>query len=591
MSGIDLILTSLCLNITCDYIRLEKSPSQADWLIDSCIKPRNETCEGYIVPNATQLAFNTVQNNLTSSREEKESALDKIRQKLNGSKLNIITLEDYPLSYKDANGTFGYKGVAFQILDFLADKFNFTYAVTEPPVNKVGSTDDMTGSLIEAVSKTGVIDMAAAFLPVISDAREHVDYSTTTLDEGEWMMIMKRPAESATGSGLLAPFNRNVWILIFVSLFAVGPIIYGLIIVRNNLTGDNSQKVYALPNCVWFVYGALMKQGSTLSPVADSTRLLFATWWIFITILTSFYTANLTAFLTLSKFTLPINDVNDIISNNKYFVAQRGSGVEYAIKNKNEALSQLLKMVDKKRGVFTDTNDDVATLERYVQKENYVFIRDRPAMNHLIYEDYKRRKTISTEEKAHCPFAIATKPFMTRKRAFAYPKNSTWSSLFDPELLYLVESGIVKYMLWNELPKAEICPQNLGGTERQLRNGDLLMTYQIMMAGFGTGAVIFLTEILFRILLNRQKGNSIKDPYLKKVNKSDALTVTPPPAYATLYNRSRKDNIWTLSETENKNTQYINGREYMVVKGDDGVQRLIPLRTPSAALFQYSYTK
>ncbi|KAG4066706.1 hypothetical protein HA402_007342 [Bradysia odoriphaga] len=518
---------------------------------------------------------------------------------------------DYPLSYKDANGTFGYKGVAFQILDFLADKFNFTYAVTEPPVNKVGSTDDMTGSLIEAVSKTGVIDMAAAFLPVISDAREHVDYSTTTLDEGEWMMIMKRPAESATGSGLLAPFNRNVWILIFVSLFAVGPIIYGLIIVRNNLTGDNSQKVYALPNCVWFVYGALMKQGSTLSPVADSTRLLFATWWIFITILTSFYTANLTAFLTLSKFTLPINDVNDIISNNKYFVAQRGSGVEYAIKNvrnpfihllwelsvnsfhfqKNEALSQLLKMVDKKRGVFTDTNDDVATLERYVQKENYVFIRDRPAMNHLIYEDYKRRKTISTEEKAHCPFAIATKPFMTRKRAFAYPKNSTWSSLFDPELLYLVESGIVKYMLWNELPKAEICPQNLGGTERQLRNGDLLMTYQIMMAGFGTGAVIFLTEILFRILLNRQKGNSIKDPYSKKVNKSDALTVTPPPAYATLYNRSRKDNIWTLSETENKNTQYINGREYMVVKGDDGVQRLIPLRTPSAALFQYSYTK
>lgn len=108
--------------------------------------------------------------------------------------------------------------------------------------------------------------MVAAFLPIISDARRYIDYSTTTLDEGEWMMIMKRPAESATGSGLLAPFNRNVWILIFVSLFAVGPIIYGLIIVRNKLTRDNSQKYYSLPNCVWFVYGALMKQGSTLSP-------------------------------------------------------------------------------------------------------------------------------------------------------------------------------------------------------------------------------------------------------------------------------------------------------------------------------------
>lgn len=113
--------------------------------------------------------------------------------------------------------------------------------------------------------------MVAAFLPIISDARTYIDYSTTTLDEGEWMMIMKRPSESATGSGLMAPFNRNVWILIFVSLFAVGPLIYCLIILRNYVTRDKSQKVYALPNCVWFVYGALMKQGSTLSPVAGKS--------------------------------------------------------------------------------------------------------------------------------------------------------------------------------------------------------------------------------------------------------------------------------------------------------------------------------
>lgn len=69
----------------------------------------------------------------------------------------------------------------------------------------------------------------------------------------------------------------------------------------------------------------------------------------------------------------------------------------------------------------------------YVQKENYVYIRDRPAMDHLMYTDYKYRKTISKEEKVHCPFATAITPFMTRKRAFAYPKNSPWSSLFDPE--------------------------------------------------------------------------------------------------------------------------------------------------------------
>lgn len=71
MSGIDLILTSLCLNITCDYIRLEKSPAQAEWLMENCIKANNGTCMGYNLPKATQLAFNTVESNATSSRELK----------------------------------------------------------------------------------------------------------------------------------------------------------------------------------------------------------------------------------------------------------------------------------------------------------------------------------------------------------------------------------------------------------------------------------------------------------------------------------------------------------------------------------------
>lgn len=110
--------------------------------------------------------------------------------------------------------------------------------------------------------------MAAAFIPILADARNFIYYSTTTLDEGEWVMVMTRPAESATGSGLLAPFDRDVWLLILVSLLSVGPIIYGLIVLRYKLTKEKSQTSYPLPHCVWFVYGALMKQGSTLSPVA-----------------------------------------------------------------------------------------------------------------------------------------------------------------------------------------------------------------------------------------------------------------------------------------------------------------------------------
>lgn len=111
-------------------------------------------------------------------------------------------------------------------------------------------------------------EIAVAFLPILSDTRDYLKYSVTTLDEGEWVMLMKRPIISATGTGLLAPFTLNVWILILVSLLVVGPLIYCIIILRFKITGDTEQRMYALPHCMWFVYGALLKQGSTLSPIA-----------------------------------------------------------------------------------------------------------------------------------------------------------------------------------------------------------------------------------------------------------------------------------------------------------------------------------
>lgn len=83
-------------------------------------------------------------------------------------------------------------------------------------------------------------------------------------------------------------------------------------------------------------------------------------------------------------------------------------------------------------------------------------------------------------------------------------------------------------------------------------------------------------------------------------------SVTPPPSYATIFSQTRKNNIWTthnMPKTEFGGDfgagfgggkqgiqKYINGRQYKVVKALNGEERLIPMRTPSAALFQYSYT-
>lgn len=69
MIGIDLILTSLCLNITCNIIGSIKSPVQADWLVKNCIN--NGTCKNFKLPKPTEVVFNNVQSNFTTSQELK----------------------------------------------------------------------------------------------------------------------------------------------------------------------------------------------------------------------------------------------------------------------------------------------------------------------------------------------------------------------------------------------------------------------------------------------------------------------------------------------------------------------------------------
>lgn len=125
-------------------------------------------------------------------------------------------------------------------------------------------------------------------------------------------------------------------------------------IYRAKLWHDPSSENFSLSSCFWFVYSSLLKQGTNIVAttgkmywlilntlllqflkivigVADSTRMLFATWWIFILILTSFYTANLTAFLTKPQFTLSISSLQDIVHKGYSWITYKGRTIDFLL--------------------------------------------------------------------------------------------------------------------------------------------------------------------------------------------------------------------------------------------------------------------
>lgn len=82
---------------------------------------------------------------------------------------------------------------------------------------------------------------------------------------------------------LIRFYVPQVWLLILLSLLVVGPIMYLVMYLRVRIGDNKDIKVYPLSACVWFVYGALMKQGSTLNPVTgkytvQSTLYNFTAW-------------------------------------------------------------------------------------------------------------------------------------------------------------------------------------------------------------------------------------------------------------------------------------------------------------------------
>ncbi|KAF5281304.1 hypothetical protein FQR65_LT14765 [Abscondita terminalis] len=411
--------------------------------------------------------------------------------------------------------------------------------------------------------------MAAAFLPVLPVHNEIVDFSPT-LDVGEWVVLMKRPLESATGSGLLAPFTIDVWIIILATLLFIAPVVSLFIVLHKRLCPGEQDLTHSLHACMWFVYGALVKQGSVMFPTADSTRLIFATWWIFITILTAFYTANLTAFLTLSVFTLPVTKPSDIGRQRYSWVTDKGNII-------NEEEKFILEPVLKGSFATYVNENREQILQKYVKNNNLLYLEEKLIVEHLMYQDYLNKTRENVTETERCVFVITTWTVLQRERAFAYRPNFLFKPLFDNILGHLVESGVVKYKLREHLPKASICPLNLKSIERQLRNTDFLLTYYVVTTGFVLSVLAFILEIL----IGGKHKRSIQERKVLSEKAFVPRTQGLPPPYHTLFGAP-------FNYADGDKTNF-NGRDYWVVPSERGSKSLVPVRAPSALLFQYTH--
>ncbi|XP_063708735.1 glutamate receptor ionotropic, delta-1-like [Culicoides brevitarsis] len=442
--------------------------------------------------------------------------LNVLRKELSGKVLKVTALEEYPFTYfeLDEDGKLQGRGAAFKLFDILAAKYNFTYEIVQPTNNFFGSIKQKNGTILELFTK-GKVDMGIGYIPPMHDYRVRALYSTQ-INVATYHIMMVKPRGSIISKGLLAPFRGIVWIVTGVFFVIMGPLIYYVLKFHQKFT--KKEKIKTLDQVFWFIYGALVRQGhgTHIYPINDSTKILFATWWTFVTILTTVYTANLVAFLARSEFPFSISTIEDFVGTNTKLLVKKGGSVEYALMT-DRTLAPLRKTIDVNAPFFGGSPNETEAMMETLLKKNYAIIASYTGAKHLMY-DYYMSKRVSAKEfnsREHCPFILSKKPIFWGIQSFVYKCSSQLNFLFDKDLRFLLESGVAKYLKQSDLPNKNVCDLSKQKVETQLKVQDLEISFIIVFIGFLVSLAALIGEFYY---MKRQIAKQISSAAISKLS-------------------------------------------------------------------------
>ncbi|KAL3319324.1 Glutamate receptor 1 [Cichlidogyrus casuarinus] len=200
----------------------------------------------------------------------------------------------------------------------------------------------MVGELIKDKA-----DLAVAPLTINHARALVVDFSEPFLTFGISLMIKKPEIQKSGTFSFLHPLSYKLWLTICLAWFVVAVSLYLIAKIspyewENHVSSEVELKqhtdktvhrAYTFSNSCWFAFAAFVQQSVDFAPKSAGGRIVSAVWWFFTLIIIAYYTANLAAFLTVSKRVSPINDWNDLETANIKFGTLKG-GSTHAFFNK-----------------------------------------------------------------------------------------------------------------------------------------------------------------------------------------------------------------------------------------------------------------
>ena len=460
-----------------------------------------------------------------------------VANNLVGRHLRLGSVEEKPFMFfatEDCEGNNCWSGMVNDMVERLADELGFTYEYIQPADMKFGAMNETTkewnGMIRDLLdNKT---DMIAIDLSTNSARKSAIDYSFPFMDAGIKAVVKGEPG---TGNKFffLTPFNTVVWCMVF----AVNFLLVGLICCLGKLSpfGKYGAKLHAVKTCpcedceirrqemeaekcsldgtkkygclieeveeedrstdaslynsLWLISTGLVGQTSETLPHCLSGRFLVLTWWAFMLITTSMYTANLTASLTLNKLGISLNQVLELLDQDTYKWGVIGSRHPETLL-KSHMDSRYSRLVDE--GV---TLEDLDHAFETLRGGFFVFIDESPVLAHNLRSD--------------CDIFSVGKDFQSFEYAFGLPKGSPFKTLIDSHLLKFREDGYID-ILWQKWSAGQsVCTNSALGVSVKFDLDKLAGVFFMLCTGLGISFILFTVEYVYAALREAEQSDEL----------------------------------------------------------------------------------
>ncbi|DAA14204.1 TPA: glutamate receptor delta-1 subunit-like [Bos taurus] len=381
--------------------------------------------------------------------------------RLQGLTLKVVTVLEEPFVMV-AENILGqpkrYKGFSIDVLDALAKALGFKYEIYQAPDGRYGHqlhNTSWNGMIGELISKRA--DLAISAITITPERESVVDFSKRYMDYSVGILI-KKPEEKISIFSLFAPFDFAVWACIAAAIPVVGVLIF----VLNRIQAVRAQSAAqprpsasaTLHSAIWIVYGAFVQQGGESSANSMAMRIVMGSWWLFTLIVCSSYTANLAAFLTVSRMDNPIRTFQDLSKQvemsygtvrdsavYEYFRAKGTNPLE-----QDSTFAELWRTISKNGGADNCVSSPSEGI-RKAKKGNYAFLWDVAVVEYAALTD------------DDCSVTVIANSVSSKGYGIALQHGSPYRDLFSQRILELQDTGdldVLKQKWWPHTGRCDL---------------------------------------------------------------------------------------------------------------------------------------